>query len=51
LGINNVRERIELFFNGKGVFEIKSIVGEGTEIMLGFPEDAVEWKGGRLCIN
>jgi two-component system sensor histidine kinase YesM len=51
LGINNVRERIELFFNGKGVFEIKSIAGKGTKIMLGFPEDAGDWGGGKICIN
>lgn len=37
IGIRNVKSRLELFYNKKGIFDIRSIYGEGTEVILNLP--------------
>lgn len=37
IGLNNIRERLELNFGGEGRMEIRSTLGEGTCVTLAFP--------------
>lgn len=37
IGLNNVKERLELYFGEKGRLELSSVVGQGTHVTLWFP--------------
>ncbi len=37
IGISNVRRRLSIAFHGRGAFDIQSIMGEGTTIILTIP--------------
>lgn len=40
IGISNVKRRLNIAFQGKGAFDIQSIPGEGTTIILRIPGEA-----------
>ena len=37
LGVNNVKERLELYFDKSDIFEISSSIGQGTEVRITIP--------------
>ena len=40
VGITNVMERLDLYYNHKDVFEIKSKKNEGTQVTIKIPMEA-----------
>lgn len=46
ISIENICQRLELFYKNQYRFEIKSVVNEGTEILISFPIEFVSLEGG-----
>lgn len=46
ISIENICQRLELFYKNQYRFEIKSVVHEGTEILISFPIEFISPEGG-----
>jgi sensor histidine kinase YesM len=47
-GINNIRERLDLFYNKEGTVTVESVLGEGTRVIIKLPAEDKETLKKRL---